>query len=219
MQLHWGGATLAALPERALWWPAEHTLMVADVHVGKAQSFRRLGVPVPQGTTDDSLSRLSLLLAATQAQRLVVLGDWSHSARGLSAAQRDAVRHWRERHAQLDWHLIEGNHDAGTGPLPADWRLQLHAGRWQIGPLTLCHEPVDLPGQFVIAGHSHPCVHIGSGIDRLRLPCFHFRPHCAVLPAFGAFTGMHAIRRAPGDRVVVVVEGTARELPEYTPRP
>jgi len=34
-----------------------------------------------------------------------------------------------------------------------------------------------------------------------------------VLPAFGAFTGLHTIERAPGDRVVAVVHDELRLLP------
>ena len=66
----------------------------------------------------------------------------------------------------------------------------------------------------MLAGHLHPCVSIGGRAhDRLRLACFHFGPRVGVLPAFGAFTGMHAIERARGDRVYVVGEGTVAALP------
>lgn len=213
MQIAWGGARLEALAGRALWWPDESLLMVADVHVGKAQSFRRLGVPVPQGTTDETLGRLSALIEERGAQRLVVLGDWVHSARGLSVVQRDAVSAWRQRHAALDWHLIDGNHDARSHDWPADWRVQRHSQAWQVGPLTLCHDPVPRDGAFVLGGHLHPCVHLGRGIDRARLPCFHFMPAVAVLPAFGAFTGMHAIQRVAGDRVLVIADDAVVALP------
>lgn len=212
--IDWAGVQLEALPERALWWPQASTLLLADVHVGKAQSFRRLGVPVPRGTTDETLGRLSLLLERTGAERLVVLGDWGHSARGWSAAQRDAVSVWRERHAALDWHLIVGNHDARVGDVPAAWQLQQHLDAWELGPLTLCHEPAPRAGRSVLAGHLHPCLQLDRGADRARLPCFHFMPGLAVLPAFGAFTGMHAIRRVAGDRVVVVADGEVREVRE-----
>ena len=45
------GERLHLLPERAVWWPAAGLLLVADVHLGKAATFRRLGQPVPAGTT------------------------------------------------------------------------------------------------------------------------------------------------------------------------
>ena len=45
-----GGVELQLLAGKAAWWPAERTLLVADAHIGKAVSFRRLGVPVPEAT-------------------------------------------------------------------------------------------------------------------------------------------------------------------------
>jgi hypothetical protein len=47
----------------------------------------------------------------------------------------------------------------------------------------------------------------------LRLPCFHFGAEVGVLPAFGAFTGMHVMPRAPDDRVFVVAGDAVRALP------
>ena len=43
--------------------------LVADAHIGKAQSFRRLGVPVPGGTTAATLQRLSRAVAATDVYK------------------------------------------------------------------------------------------------------------------------------------------------------
>ena len=54
-----GGVTLELLPQKAAWWAAERTLLIADAHIGKAVSFRRLGVPVPPGTTSETLDRLA----------------------------------------------------------------------------------------------------------------------------------------------------------------
>jgi metallophosphoesterase superfamily enzyme len=39
--------------------------------------------------------------------------------------------------------------------------------------------------------------------DALRLPCFIAGPGRMILPSFGAFTGGHALRPEPGERVWV----------------
>ena len=57
-RVHWAGEALDLLSERALWWPAERMLFVADLHLGKAASYRALGQPVPGGTTQENLARL-----------------------------------------------------------------------------------------------------------------------------------------------------------------
>ena len=76
------GTALQLLPQRALWWPAARMVLVADVHFGKAATFRRAGQPVPHGTTADNLARLDALLAATGADHLVFLGDFLHARSG-----------------------------------------------------------------------------------------------------------------------------------------
>lgn len=53
--VQWAEESLHLLPEHALWWPAAQTLFIADLHLGKAASYRRLGQPVPTGSTQDNL--------------------------------------------------------------------------------------------------------------------------------------------------------------------
>ena len=43
------------LPERAAFWRDASTLLVADCHFGKTASFRRHGLPVPEGSTADEI--------------------------------------------------------------------------------------------------------------------------------------------------------------------
>ena len=80
--LEWGGVLLTLLPERAVWWGAEKTLLIADPHFGKAAAFRFAGIPVPETSHEDDLERLSHLLMRTDAQRLVILGDFLHAKTG-----------------------------------------------------------------------------------------------------------------------------------------
>ncbi len=51
------------LAEKAIYWPAQQALLIADIHFGKAAAYRRLGQPVPHGTTQANLQRLDALLA------------------------------------------------------------------------------------------------------------------------------------------------------------
>ena len=74
------GETLWLLPEPALWWPAGRVLWVADLHLGKAATYRALGQPVPGGTTRENLARLSALLHHYRPAQLVFLGDFLHAA-------------------------------------------------------------------------------------------------------------------------------------------
>lgn len=212
--LQLGGDTLQLLPQKAAWLPLSRTLLIADAHIGKAVSFRALGVPVPRGTTSETLDRLSALVQQQQAQRIVFLGDFLHSARAHAPATLAAVTRWRERHAGLNLVLVRGNHDDRAGDPPAALGFTVVDEPLIEGGLALCHHPHPRHGAYVLAGHLHPCVGVGGRAhERLRLPCFHVGERVAVLPAFGSFTGMHPIERAPGDRVFVIADDTVQELP------
>jgi DNA ligase-associated metallophosphoesterase len=213
IDLQAGGTTLRLLPQRALFLPEHDTLLVADAHLGKAVSFRRQGVPVPGGTTRDTLQRLSAALAACGARRLIFLGDLLHSSHAHAAGTRAAVARWREEHRDLALTLVRGNHDAHAGDPPADWGVNCVDGPLRLGGLALAHHPEPVEGAYVLAGHVHPAALIGGRArDSLRLPCFHFGAQVGVLPAFGDFTGMHVLPRGPGDRVYVIAGDAVRAL-------
>jgi DNA ligase-associated metallophosphoesterase len=210
------GVALLLLPGKAIWWPDERTLLVADAHIGKAVSFRRLGVPVPEATTGGNLDALDALLAAHDSRRIVFLGDLLHSRQARDAATLDAFSAWREQRSELELVLVRGNHDDRAGDPPPAWGVRCVDEPYALDgapQLALCHHPRPREGAYVLAGHHHPCTTVGRGIDRLRLPCFHLGRSVGVLPAFGAFTGMHPIERADGDRVFVVADNAVHEVP------
>lgn len=209
-----GGRPLVLLPQKAAFLPDTRTLLIADAHIGKAVSFRKLGVPVPRGTTSETLQGLSELVAAQAATRIVFLGDFLHSRHAHAASTLGAVARWRAAHAELELVLVRGNHDDHAGDPPAALGFRVVDEPLREGGLALCHHPEPVDGAYVLAGHLHPCVSLGGRAhDRLRLPCFYFGERVGVLPAFGAFTGMHPVRVAPGERVFVAAEDRVAELP------
>jgi uncharacterized protein len=208
-----GGQPLWLLPEKAAFLPDTSTLLIADAHIGKGLSFRRLGVPVPHGTTSETLAVLSALVDRCNAKRVVFLGDFLHSARSHGKTTMDTVARWRQAHATLELTLVRGNHDDHAGDPPA--HLGIHAVDEPLmhGDLALCHHPVARAPAYVLAGHLHPGVSLGGRAnDHLRLPCFWFGASVGVLPAFGAFTGLHTIRAALEDRVFAATDGRVVEL-------
>jgi len=207
------GATLRLLAGRAAFWPGESTLLVADAHFGKALSFRRLGVPVPSGTTASALALLDRLVDATAARRVVFLGDLLHSARSRSPATWDAFARWRGQRRALDLVLVRGNHDRHAGDPPPEWGITAVDEPLPAGPFALAHHPDPVAGAYVLAGHVHPAAVLGGRArDRLRLPCFHFGAEVGVLPAFGDFTGTHVLPRGDGDRIFVIAGDEVRAL-------
>ena len=212
-----GGVRVRLHAQRAAELPQVCTLLVADAHLGKATAFRRLGVPVPGGTTAETLQRLSALLQACGARRVVFLGDLLHSAHGRSAALLERFAAWRRAHAAVELVLVRGNHDAHAGDPPPALGITVVDGPLALGGLVLQHHPQPATAGYALGGHLHPCIAVGGRAgERLRLPCFHFGARVGVLPAFGAFTGMHAVRPAAGDRVFAIADDDVRALPLHT---
>ncbi len=192
------GLQLWLLPSRAVWWPDAQALFVADLHFGKAATFRRAGQPVPPGTTADNLARLTALLTETGAHHLCFLGDLLHARSGRSDALWQALGDWRAAHAAVRMTLVRGNHDQHAGDPPAPLNIELVNEPWAPlsgSPLLGCHHPQQVAGALVLAGHLHPTVRVqGGGRDSFRLPCFVHSPGQLLLPAFGAFTGTAPFR-------------------------
>ena len=209
-----GGESLTLLASRAALWHEQRWLIVADPHFGKAATFRARGVPVPRGTTSETLTRLTTLIESTRPTTLVFLGDMFHAAEAHAAATLDAMRRWRAGHEALDIVLIEGNHDLKAGAPPADLGIRVEREPWSVGSLAFCHHPQFVAGAHALAGHLHPAVRIsGRADDGVRLPCFWLREGLSVLPAFGSFTGGACIDREDGDRVVAVGDDRLYEVP------
>ena len=204
------GETVRLLPERAMLWQRERTLIAADLHWGKAAAFRASGVPLPAGTTASDLARLGAALERTGAARLVLLGDLFHARAGRVDRTLAAIAEWRRAHAAVEVLLVRGNHDRRAGDPPPELGFTVVDGPWPLGPFRLRHEPAPHRDGYVLAGHIHPgwTIH-GPGRQRVRLPCFVFGASVGLLPAFTEFSGTADAERDPrgGDRVYVVADG------------
>jgi uncharacterized protein len=197
------------LPDRAVYFPQQRALLIADVHIGKAATFRSLGVPVPSGTTQSNLSRISQLLLTTDAKQLFVLGDLFHGRLAFDANTIAVMQAWREAHADIQMALVGGNHDASAGGVAAlpkslniEWVNEPYAFFGNDAErFLLCHEPQVHPQGFVFSGHWHPVQRLVGRGDSVRLPCFWQQSQQMILPAFGEFTGGHPIEPSIGDKI------------------
>jgi uncharacterized protein len=201
------GEALRLHADRALYWPAQRALLIADLHLGKDDVFRRAGVAVPQGDIDTDLARLDALLAASQAESLVVLGDFLHGALH-DAAWLAAWRDWRRARGSLSVVVIAGNHDRALDParlgldaVHATLRLRRIELRHAppLRPVDGGQEPVD-EGVHILCGHLHPVLRLRAPGVPNRMPLFWHRRDATVLPAFASFSGGHAIELRRGER-------------------
>jgi len=208
-----GAITLAGEPvqllgERALYWPARHALLIADLHLGKADLFRRAGIGLPSGGTGDDLARLTRLVQQHPVRTLWILGDVLHGAAHRASWYRQ-WQGWREQHQALDIGALAGNHDR---VLPkADLGIRLLGERVQEGPFLLRHDPQPHPTLHVLCGHLHPLARL-PGMQR-RWPAFWLRERLTVLPAYSHFTAGIAPVLDAGERLVACVEDATIALP------
>lgn len=207
------GETVELHAERALHWPRERTLFIADLHLGKAAAFRAGGIPVPRGATATDLTRLTGLLARTRAQRLVVLGDFFHAAAGRVPALDAAFLQWRDAHTSIELTVVRGNHDAHAGDPSADWRVRVVPEPHLAAPFLLCHAPHSPPSGFALCGHVHPGVRLSDAHGSKRLPCYVLGHRRALLPAFGRLTGLAIVQPAAGERIVAIAGTRLFALP------
>lgn len=200
------GESVLLLPEKALYWPRERTLVVADIHFGKAAAFRALGVPVPRGTTTQNLDALDHLLARYPATRIVFLGDFLHARAAHAKATLAAMVEWRARNPGLSLLLVRGNHDLHAGDPAAVLGIDMVDEPFAAGPFAFCHHPDIAADGYVLAGHVHPVFRISTRLESVRLPCFVAGPRRMILPSFGAFTGGYAIDAGLDEKVFVATE-------------
>ena len=202
------GERVRLLGGRALYRPASQALLVADLHLGKGDVFRRAGIGLPAGGTGHDLARLGALLDAHPVRTLWILGDLLHGAVNDAAWVRQ-WRQWRLRHAGLDIAVIRGNHDRA---LQADTLQVRDAGNaFDDGRLILRHDPIAVTDRHVLCGHIHPQCEL-PGVPR-RFPAFWLRGEVTVLPAFSHFTaGVTPVLRR-GERLVPCVEEDVIPLP------
>lgn len=219
------GEALQLLPDRAVAWPARRTLVVADIHFGKDDVFRRAGLAIPAGVADEDLRRLAQLIAETRCERLLVLGDFAHGRVEAGDAFPPRFARWRAAHRELSIVVVAGNHDRhlrrDDGGEAAAVRIEVE---WQVGalregPLAFVHEhgaPGDDAPQpsFTLSGHVHPVARLPvPGGTSVRVPVFWQRPGSLVLPAFGRMTGGQVISPAPGERWFAAGPERVRALP------
>ena len=195
----------------ALWWPAEETLVFADLHFEKGSFYARSGQMLPPYDTRATLHRIETVAKRRFPARIIALGDSFHdpyAAERLDDEERARLAKLREGR---EWIWIAGNHD----PVPPHWLEGRVAEEIAIGGLVFRHEPKEMNARGEVAGHLHPCATVTRRGRSLRRRCFVSDGARLLMPAFGAYAGGLDVRdRAVcglfGERFLAYVLGTTR---------
>lgn len=172
-----------AFDDRAVFLPDESTLVLSDLHLGRAAAS---DVQSDLGEHEELTARVQTLLERFAPETMVVAGDLLHSfasvPRGVTETLQTIEHSARESGTRMV--VTPGNHDrmlAGLWDGPT-------ASAYRVGDWVVCHghEEPDLEADRYLVGHDHPtlevegqrhpCYLYGEGVyrgaDLLMLPAF-----------------------------------------------
>ncbi len=185
LRFAFAGEELVADLSGALYWPAQETLAVSDLHLEKGSSGAAAGHLLPPFDSRATLDRLADAIARFRPRRVICLGDSFHDDAGPGRlVPADAAR-VRALTGAVEWIWIAGNHD----PAPPAALGGAAASGIEIGRLAFRHQarPGAAPGE--VSGHFHPRATVPTRGRRVRGHCFATDPARLILPAAGAYAG------------------------------
>ncbi|HEV7463662.1 MAG TPA: ligase-associated DNA damage response endonuclease PdeM [Methyloceanibacter sp.] len=179
------GHAMRPLAAGALYWEAEDTLLVADLHLEKGAAFAALGMLIPPYDTRTTLQRLGKVIHEVEPSRVVALGDSFHRSELAENLAAEDLKILTRLQQGREWYWICGNHDPFLPPC---------VGGTVCTTLTICgvtlrHEPSGNELSREIAGHLHPVARIARRGAVIRRRCFATDGNRLVMPAFGAYAG------------------------------
>ncbi|MEN7538506.1 ligase-associated DNA damage response endonuclease PdeM [Aurantiacibacter flavus] len=178
------------LPGRALFWPREQALLVADLHLEKASFYARHGQFLPPYDSRETLGRLAEAVRETGARRVFCLGDNFHDSAGSTRLEEHAAGMLSALTRATDWVWITGNHD----PAMEARHGGTMAEELEVAGMVLRHEARSGELRPELSGHFHPRLQLKVHHRHIRRPCAVVSRDAQgagrmILPAFGALTG------------------------------
>lgn len=187
IKLQRGTEDIWLFSRKFFWWPARKTVVVADLHLGKGQSFCKQAQLIPPYDTIDTLGRLKEIINELGPEVVICLGDSFH--------HNDSYDHIRKEEKELlydlactpsQWIWIKGNHDTA---LPSSV-TGLKVSEFIMKPFVFAHQPLPISQSNIqIVGHFHPKLTLKIRRQHIVKPCFAWNYDLMILPSFGSYTG------------------------------
>ncbi|SRR5690606_24542564 len=204
-----GNEHLVLSADRTVFWENENTLIIADLHIGKTGHFRKAGIGVPPQVYKDDLHRLLAQLLFFKAEKLIIVGDLSHSGEN---REMELFTKWRRDFSSLEIELVKGNHDILEEKWYSSADITVCEDALLRSPFVFTHDvfasaTATVDDGYIFSGHVHPGITIrGKGRQSLRFPCFYFAGEYCILPAFSRFTGTYGVQPKKGEMVYAVMD-------------
>jgi uncharacterized protein len=211
MTIEVNGCVVELLVDKAVYLPHSATLVIADVHLGKARHFRAEGIPFPAAAQHPDYVALGSLFRNRSPKSVVFLGDLFHSRFN---ADWHLFTQLIEAFPHIAFTLVRGNHDIIDESLFR--AVNFRVVDFLEDEFFLYSHDVhpQLPvGKRNLVGHIHPGIAL-SGLARQRvvLPCFVDTGTVFLLPAFGRLTGLSPVTRSREHNIYAVLPDCVRQV-------
>lgn len=183
------GEEMRIVGGRAIWWPREQALLVADLHLEKASFFARFGQMLPPYDSRETLERVALAMRETGARRVICLGDNFHDPEGPGRLEPHAAGMLAALSRVADWVWVTGNHDEGRQGHARALCEGTMLAELELGGFILRHEARAGEVRPELSGHFHPKLMVSVRGRRVARACAVMSERRMILPAFGALTG------------------------------
>lgn len=199
------------LPQKAVYWKEQETLIVSDLHFGKSSTFRKAGIPIPEGAMQDDLDVLLEVVKNKKAKRCIIAGDLLHHRTGLTIHTIEIIGNWLKSFP-CTVELVLGNHDKALELIPyRQWNLRVYH-QLLVPPFAFSHVPCEIENFFTWSGHIHPKVYLNVSGKPTYLLCFIIEKNCGILPAFSSFAGGKVMSKSKDTTLYVIVGNEVLKL-------
>ena len=166
-----------------LYWPAEKTLIVSDLHLERGSYLTEDGVVLPPYDTTSAFEKLEEALDRYDPARVIALGESFRDGENsrLTAHDGDWLYDLME---DREWFWVSGP-DRSTIPESIGGMVVPHL---TLGGIKFRHEPVRAPVSHEISGRMHPVAQISEFGYTVRGRCFVSNGMRLVLPSIGVFS-------------------------------
>ncbi len=212
MTLEFAGEELRLLKEKVIFWPRTKTLILSDLHLGKAESLQSFGIPIPIGSDVEDLERLKVLINEHDVQTVAILGDLIHQKNSWTNDLFLSLKKFFDPKKNIKFQIVLGNHERGSLPFLRELDVDLIDDFLAMGPVILSHGHKKPKGEYEISGHIHPVIQLKHGSVKLRLPCFVVKPHAITLPSYGSLTGGFKIEQTRDKKIFAISQAEVFEV-------
>jgi DNA ligase-associated metallophosphoesterase len=195
------------LAEKAL--VVNSKLIVSDLHLGKASTFRQSGLAVPESSSWYDLNIIINLCQKNKIEEIIFLGDIIHSKCYSKTNILQSIKEFKQSVDNIALSLTIGNHDKNIEELDNILNFKNIVDYIDYYDFRFTHEFKDDlidSSKYMITGHLHPSVLIKDKLGSVRIPCFYMKSNHMVVPAFGSFTGKFTIKPKSNEKVFVIAD-------------